>query len=87
MKNLFLNKRLNIAVTAIILVVVFAVFQWGRTVQWHKEILLMCDLDNSCGKLGSLAPLYDLPFKKILLFSGIVFSSAFLLLAALRNRE
>jgi hypothetical protein len=87
MKKLLSNKRLTIAIIAILLVVVFATFQWCRTVLWHKEVLDLCNLDNSCGELGNLASLYELPFKKILLFSGIVFSSAFLLLQALRNKE
>ena len=87
MKKLFSNKRMIIAIVAILLVVIFAVLQWYKAIYWHQAILELCNLDNSCEELGSLASIYELPIKKIFLFSGIVFSSAFLLLQALRNKE
>ena len=87
MKKLFSNKRLVISVIAITLVVIFAVYQWGTAMFWHKEILELCNFEKSCDTVGDLSAMYNFPIKKIVLFSGIIFSSAFLLLSALRHKE
>ena len=85
MKKLFSNRRLLIAVMAIIIVVVFAIFEWSRAIYAEIEVVALCEVSNE--PCPSRLPLYELPFKHIILFSGIIFSSAFLLLNALKNKE
>lgn len=87
MKKLFSNKKMVIAILAIALVVVFNCFIWGRALHFNKEIIALCDIDNSCSELSNMSDLYELPFKASLVFSLMVFSSAFLLTGAFRKRE
>jgi hypothetical protein len=85
MKKLFSNKRFLISLTIIIVVVSFSIFQWFRAIGFDKEVVALCDVsDEPC---VSRLSLYILPSIKIFLFSGIVFSSAFLLLSALKNKD
>lgn len=87
MKKLFLNKRLLIAVIAIILVVVFAACEWGRALKNEYEVVALYDVSGYSEELGSRLSLYELPFKHVFLFTGIVFGSAALLLSALSSKE
>lgn len=87
MKKLFSNKKMVIAIVAIALVVVFNCFVWGRALYFDKLVMELCNIDNSCSELNGTLSLYELPFKASLVFSLMVFSSAFLLIGAFRKRE
>lgn len=85
MKKLLSHRKLLISLIAITLVVLFAIFQWTRAMWFEKEVLALCEVSNE--PCGSRMSLYILPSIKIFLFSGIIFSTAFLLLNALKNRD
>jgi len=88
LKEIFRNKRLILVVVTIIIVVAFSIYIWVDTFKYMATIDEMESLLSRDEILTvNLGAPYTLAFQKIILFAGICFTSAFLLLKVMPDKK
>ncbi len=86
LKDKFKNKRLNLTIVVILVVLGFSIYTWLRAEWIIKLYIEMSEVEPALLNFDS-SKIYNLAFQKIILFAGIVFASTALLLKVIPDKK